>query len=169
MEGNPLLEPLPGVVPADKGSIWTNKRGLLEAFDLPDRCFPLSPRVGQPQKWDTCLANKNIRHQSDWSKVSLYPSPSFLAKNLLAKEGPDSVAPVVIPVLAPTLDKSLKSTCATIWTGHQTSGRTRSWSLSPLRKVLTRTTHLPLSPHGSTDCDPMLWALWSGGPHLESG
>ena len=47
--------------------------------------------------------NKNIRHQSDWSKVSLYPSPSFLSKNQLAKEGPDSVAPVIIPALAPTL------------------------------------------------------------------
>ena len=46
--------------------------------------------------------NKNIRHQSDWSKVSLYPSPSFLSKNQLAKEGPESVAPVVMPALAPT-------------------------------------------------------------------
>ena len=53
--------------------------------------------------------SKNIRHQSDCSKVSLYPSPSFLSKNQLAKEGPDSVAPVVIPALAPTLDRSLKS------------------------------------------------------------
>ena len=53
--------------------------------------------------------HKNIRHQSDWSKVSLFPSPSFLSKNQLAKEGPQSVAPVVIPALAPTLDKSLKS------------------------------------------------------------
>ena len=55
--------------------------------------------------------HKNIRHQSDLSKVSLYPSPSFLSKNQLPKEGPDSVAPVVIPALAPTLstDKSLKS------------------------------------------------------------
>ena len=52
--------------------------------------------------------HKNIRHQSDWFKVSVYPSPSFLSKNQLAKEGPDSVAPVVIPALAPTLDKSLK-------------------------------------------------------------
>ena len=52
--------------------------------------------------------HKNIRHQSDWSKVSLYPSPSFLSKYQLAKEGPDSVAPVVIPALAPSLDKSLK-------------------------------------------------------------
>ena len=52
--------------------------------------------------------HKNIRHQSDWSTVSLYPSPSFLSKNQLAKDGPDSVAPVVIPALAPTLDKSLK-------------------------------------------------------------
>ena len=53
--------------------------------------------------------HKNIRHQSDSSKVSLYPSPSFLSKNQLAKEGPNSVAPVVIPALAPTLDKTLKS------------------------------------------------------------
>ena len=52
--------------------------------------------------------HKNIRHQADWSKVSLYPSPSFLSKNQLAKEGPDSVAPVVIPALAPSLDRSLK-------------------------------------------------------------
>ena len=53
--------------------------------------------------------HKNIRHQTDWSKVSLFPSPSFLSKNQLAKEGPESVAPVVIPALAPTLDKSIKS------------------------------------------------------------
>ena len=53
--------------------------------------------------------NKNIRHQSDCSKVSLYPSPSFRSKNQLAKEGLDSVAPVFIPALAPTQDKSLKS------------------------------------------------------------
>ena len=53
--------------------------------------------------------NKNIRHQSDWSKVFLYQFPSFLSKNQLAREVPESVAPVVIPALAPTLDKSLKS------------------------------------------------------------
>ena len=53
--------------------------------------------------------HKNIRHQSDWSKVSLIPFPSFLSKNQLAKEGPESVAPVVIPALAPTLDRSLRS------------------------------------------------------------
>ena len=45
--------------------------------------------------------NRNIRHQSDWSKVSLHPSPSFLSKNQLTKEGPVSVAPVVIPALIP--------------------------------------------------------------------
>ena len=48
---------------------------------------------------------KNIRHQSDWSMMSLYPSPSFLSKTQLAKEGPDSVAPLVILALAPSLDK----------------------------------------------------------------
>ena len=41
--------------------------------------------------------------------MSLYPSPSFLSKNQLGKEGPDSVAPVVIPAQAPNLDRYLKS------------------------------------------------------------
>ena len=50
--------------------------------------------------------NRNIHHQSDWSKVSLSPSPCFLSKNQL--EGPEIVAPVVIPALAPTLDNSLQ-------------------------------------------------------------
>ena len=40
--------------------------------------------------------------------VSLYPSASLLSKNQLAKESPDSVAPVVNAALAPTLDKALK-------------------------------------------------------------
>ena len=85
--------------------------------------------------------HKNIRHQSDWSKVSLYPSPGFLSKNQLAKEGPDSVAPVVSVQLEPF---------AITWIGPQILGRTRSWSLSPSRKVLIRTSHLPPSPHGSS-------------------
>ena len=51
---------------------------------------------------------RNIRHQENWSQVSLYPSPSFISKNQLAREGPASVAAVVIPALAPSLDKSLK-------------------------------------------------------------
>ena len=50
---------------------------------------------------------KSIRHQENWSQVSLYLSPSFLSKNQLARDGLASVAPVVIPALAPTLDKSL--------------------------------------------------------------
>ena len=51
---------------------------------------------------------KNIRHQENWTQVSFYPSPSFISKNQLAKEGSASVAPVVIPALAPSLDRSLK-------------------------------------------------------------
>ena len=51
---------------------------------------------------------RNIRHQENWSQVSLYPSPSFLSRNQLARDGPACVAPVVIPALAPSLDKSLK-------------------------------------------------------------
>ena len=102
--------------------------------------------------------HKNIRHQSDWSKVSLYPSPSFLSKNQLAKEGPDSVALVVIPALAPTLDKSLKgdrSLCpvrALRYYLDRTSDlrQNKELVLSPSRKVLIRTSHLPPSPLGSS-------------------
>ena len=93
--------------------------------------------------------HKNIRHQSDWTKISLYPSPSFLSKNQLAKEGPDSVAPVVIPALAPTLDRSLCLVRALRYHLDRTSGRIRSWFLSPSKKASTRTSHLPLSPLGS--------------------
>ena len=86
--------------------------------------------------------NKNIRHQADWSKVSLYPSPSVLAKNHLAKEGPECVAPVVIPALAPTLDKSLKedrSLCPVRALRYyldktQDLRRAKNWSLSPSRR-----------------------------------
>ena len=71
--------------------------------------FLLAQGSGKRRSEILAWQNRNIRHQSDWSKVSLYPSPSFLSKNQLAKEGPDCVAPVVIPALAPTLDRSLKS------------------------------------------------------------
>ena len=100
--------------------------------------------------------HKNIRHQSDWSKVSLFPSPSFLSKNQLAKEGPESVAPVVIPALAPTLDKSLKSDrslcpvrALRYYLDRTSDLRQRKEFLSPSRKALTKTSPLPLSPHGS--------------------
>ena len=57
---------------------------------------------------------KNIRHQENWSKVSLYPSPIFLSKNQLAREGPSCVAPVVIPALAPSLNKFLQEDKSTL-------------------------------------------------------
>ena len=60
------------------------------------RVFHLALGSGKRRSEIHAWQNKNVRHQSDWSKVSLYP-------------GPDSVAPVVIPALAPTLDRSLKS------------------------------------------------------------
>ena len=62
--------------------------------------FLLALGLGKHRSEIHAWQNRNIRHQSDWSKVSLYPSPSFISKNQLAKEGPDSVAP--------TLDRSLK-------------------------------------------------------------
>ena len=87
--------------------------------------FLLALGLGKRRSEIHAWQNRNIRHQSDWSKVSLYPSPSFLSKNQLAKEGPDSVAPVVYQpwpqlwtgpssLTGPSVRSEL---CATIWTG----------------------------------------------------
>ena len=42
----------------------------------------------------------------DWDQIQLTPSPSFIAKNQLAKEGNQAVSPVVIPALKTTLNNS---------------------------------------------------------------
>ena len=87
--------------------------------------FLLAFGSDKPRSEIHACQNKNIRHQSDWSKVSLYPFPSFLSKNQLTKEGPDSVAPVGIPAwpqlwINPSNLIGLcvwSEHCATIWTG----------------------------------------------------
>ena len=92
----------------------------------------------------------------------MYPSPSLLSKNQLAQEGPDSVAPVVKPALAPALDRSLRSDRSLFPVRALRSslerasdlGQNKEVVLSPLGKVSTKTPHLPLSPLGSS-------RLWS--------
>ena len=72
------------------------------------------------------------------------------------QRGSRQCGPRGITALAPTLDRSLKSDrslCpvrALRYYLDRTSGRIRRWFLSPLRKVLTKTSHLPLSPLGSS-------------------
>ena len=92
---------------AHKGSFEPLKEASLKHLTF-KTVFLLALGSGKRRSEIHAWLHKNIRHQSDWSEVSLYPSPSFLSKNQLAKEGPDSVAPVVIPALAPSLDRSLK-------------------------------------------------------------
>ena len=83
--------------------------------------------------------------RENWSQVSVYPSPSFLSKDQLAWEGPDSVALVVIPALAPTLDESLREdrSCCPVRALCYYLDRTKdlqttnSWFLSLLRVILT--------------------------------
>ena len=100
---------------------------------------------------------KNNRHQSDCSKVSLYPSPSFLSKNQLAKEGPDSVAwwlfqpwtSLWISHLLETGPYVQSEACVITW--DRTSDLKQNTELVlPLRKTLTRISPLPHSPHGSS-------------------
>ena len=117
--------------------------------------FLLALGLGHRRSEMHAWQNRNIRHQSDWSKVSMYPSPSFLFKNQLAKEGPYSVAPVVIPALAPTLDRSLKSdgSLCPVRTMHYYLDRTsdlrqnKELDFVSFKKGLTKTFHLPLFSH----------------------
>ena len=120
--------------PADKVHFEPIKEASLKHLTF-KTFFRLALGSGKCRSQIHAWQNRNIRHQSDWSKVSLYPSPSFLSKNQVAKEGPDSVAPGVITALVPTLDRSLESdrslcpvgACATMWTGPPISGRIRRW------------------------------------------
>ena len=60
-------------------------------------------RRGEIHAW----LESSVFFKSDGSKVTVSPSPAFLAKNQLASEGPASVQPVVIPALGPGLDLEL--------------------------------------------------------------
>ena len=66
------------------------ERGLLQAIDLQD-CPALCS--GKCRSVIHAWLYENIRHQTDWFKVSLYLSPSFLSKNQLAKEDPECPGP----------------------------------------------------------------------------
>ena len=108
-EACPLLEPLPGFLhKLTKVHLESIKEASLKHLTF-KTVFLLALESGTYRSEIHAWQNRNIRHQSDWSKVCLYPSPSFLSENQLVKEGPDSVAPRVITALAPTLDRFLKS------------------------------------------------------------
>ena len=51
--------------------------------------------------------HSSVFFDSNESRVTVSPSPAFLAKNQLASEGPGSVKQVVIPALSPILDPEL--------------------------------------------------------------
>ena len=48
--------------------------------------FLLALGSGKRRSEILACVHRNIRHQEDWSNVSLYPSPCFISKNNLAKE-----------------------------------------------------------------------------------
>ena len=107
--------------------------------------FLLALGLGKHRSEMHAWLNRNIRHQADWSKVSLYPSSSFLSKNQLARDGPDSVAPVVIPAVSPSLDKSLKedrSLCPVralhYYLDKTQELRIRSWFFVSFKKVFSK-------------------------------
>ena len=52
------------------------------------------------------IANK-VLNLGQWEKVALFPS-DFIAKNQLAREGSQSVSPVIIPALTTIVDRQFK-------------------------------------------------------------
>ena len=53
------------------------------------------------------VANK-VSNLGQWEKVALFPSSDFFAKNQLAREGSQSVSPVIIPALTTIVDRQFK-------------------------------------------------------------
>ena len=53
------------------------------------------------------VANK-VSNLGQWEKVAFFPSSDFIAKNQLAREGPQSVSPVIIPALTTIVDGQFK-------------------------------------------------------------
>ena len=53
------------------------------------------------------VANK-VSNLGQWEKVALFPSSDFIAKNQLAREGSQSVSPVIIPALTTIVDRQFK-------------------------------------------------------------
>ena len=57
------------------------------------------------------VANK-VSNLGQWEKVALFPSSDFIAKNQLAREGAQSVSPVIISALTTMVDRQFKQDCA---------------------------------------------------------
>ena len=53
------------------------------------------------------VANK-VSNLGQWEKVALFPYSDFIAKNQLAREGSQSVSPVIIPALTTIVDRQFK-------------------------------------------------------------
>ena len=60
-------------------------------------------RRGEIHAW----THSSVSSRSNWSQVTVAPSPAFLAKNQLATTGPESIKPVVIPALSNLVDDSM--------------------------------------------------------------
>ena len=80
------------------------------------------------------VANK-VSNLGHWEKVSLFPSPDFIAKNQLARQGSQSVSPVTNPALTTIVysqfkeDRTLCLVRALRYYLDQTKDLRGSWSL----------------------------------------
>ena len=143
--------------PADKIHFESIKEASLKHLTL-KTVFLLALGSGKLRSEIHAWQNGNIRHQSDWSRCPCTRHAAFSPRISWPKRV-QTVWPQGLQQPWPQLwidpssltGPSVRSEhCATIWTGPQTSGRIRRCFLSPLRKVSTKTSHLPLSPLGSS-------------------
>ena len=79
----------------------TDLKHLKTAFLLP---LASGKRRSKIHSW---VASK-VSNLGQWEKVALFPSSDFIAKNQLAREGSQSVSPVIIPALTTIVDRQVK-------------------------------------------------------------
>ena len=94
----------------------------------------------------------------NWEQVQLTPSPSIIAKNQLAKEGPNIISLVIIPALKYDPQKTLRTQIFffalsgpsnVIWIGQSTPDHVDSYFLSPTNWATQRILSALLSRLGS--------------------
>ena len=71
-------------------------------------CFLASLGLQQAPQRNPRLGRKQVFNLGQWEKVALFPSSDFIAKNQLARQGSQSVYPVIIPDLLPIVDRQFK-------------------------------------------------------------
>ena len=89
-------------------TIYKSKWALFEKWCRENSVDFSTPSVKQVSDFFHAWVSNEVSNLGQWEKVALFPSSDFIAKNQLAREGSQSVSPVIIPALTTIVDRQFK-------------------------------------------------------------